>query len=1430
MTSTATPCLIIGAGGTGMLSLRLLRALAESNPDLKHQIDDGTLYLVGIDSDTERSNNPKSTVSEELRNSHMATLASTAWPLDERLPVLDNVVSIDSKAITAAVDTLQFRERELPPDEERDVVSQESAELAHESIAKWFPGRDPETGEEITFERARDGGSAQWRPLGRVGLFLNAAKIFERLQEGINTVRARTHSSKPVRAIIVCSLGGGTGSGMFWDLAFMLSILEPTIISDAMFLLAEPFAAADNGSGGRLQPNTYAALKEIAAWKNWRRVVPVRVDYPVSGQTRAFRGSSNGRSVLRRVLLFPSFPSKATTADPAQFSIELACFRLAENLLTSIRKDVCMMIDAGAQNGQSDASYLASEVGSGFVFSTSSTSEFGFEWMRLFEETAVQAAAYRLARELGPSKQVPGLSPSKQATQSEDLLGDSQWPADWLKRTTEAIRTRLTVDPFAQEYSALQALFSGGFLSQVEVVKAVKHSAPKFYAICRAAFKGRHGNTEGDQWLREEISAAVAEFVGSLESVSLPTVGSSAHDEVLKQLKAYAASSETGSPKTLDWPLLPKPCAAVADVLQGNSLSGVASWLAWLVDWRPHMEFAIKTSVKEWAPPSEEEIRIRLLNAINTSEPGKTAATRLIDEAKKSNQSELAKKWLCELAMAGVTALKSPEQFQDWKSAGAIVLRTFGQAHQIRPEHVEQRMRVRFDELLRQWAAESDARHLARQPPLRRPQLQRERVVEALKWFLDECAHCASSELDVAERADNDICEMINRITEVREVLDTVSQKEHAAQLYADYLAVGSAIVDAVAGMLVDDLLLTHDAVAARVESCSTNVFRDGVCENSVWRRKLVVIPQRSTRRADGQPGYTTAAPGIRHALTHVARNRLGVVPTVGPGSDRPVIFLLDMNRFGGEIRDIDLLDQAYHSYSPSRRRLFHIQSELVDAPRLTFVRRDPVLCGNVGCSENIANHRRDKLTCPGCNAPIRNRCGNLGCSADNVADLLEVAQAAGGASEGLRDLVPQLCPECSGELRTYWWRCVDPCHREPNPTDKHHCKICVEEYLDGRRTFQRVSARPNLDALPCPGCLRMLAGMDAKTRVPIALQKYFLDGVDGHQTARFRELTGRLRIDPFRCSNSNVVHLVFPTCPVGDSTTGRHHLYRTRTGRFACTHHVRERFYACSNCSYPIWASDPCLVAEGRTTCPRCLVELGHCHYCSTGTNSLHRVDKNSRQRQRCPHCSNWMDGAKMVRGGRFEALFAEGPGFCANIFGCRAGAAAWFTEVDTASRTCKACDAHGTEIRSTDDLRELVDACPLCLLLLGTPTGLVEEMTATLAFPVLHAVADQFPLSKADSTTAFEHCCPICNTYTGKVTRLLHDAGAFGDVHDLLQSLHQHPDDDAAVALRMRKIGGVRKDWFGKSAKTALQLFVRESLGHKIVRERLARIQGLL
>jgi hypothetical protein len=152
----------------------------------------------------------------------------------------------------------------------------------NEHIDAWWPKNIP--------VQAITAGAGQVRARGRLALFSKSKDIFGRIEKAIKSVsdiknnkqmyteRFRVSDRGGVEVYIVGSLAGGTGSGMFLDIAFVTrSFLDDLSNVTAVLVLPNVFSGLPGTS--LVKPNAYGALKEIERFSNFAAGDNFNIDY-----------------------------------------------------------------------------------------------------------------------------------------------------------------------------------------------------------------------------------------------------------------------------------------------------------------------------------------------------------------------------------------------------------------------------------------------------------------------------------------------------------------------------------------------------------------------------------------------------------------------------------------------------------------------------------------------------------------------------------------------------------------------------------------------------------------------------------------------------------------------------------------------------------------------------------------------------------------------------------------------------------------------------------------------------------------------------------------------------------------------------------------------------------------------------------------------
>lgn len=116
-------------------------------------------------------------------------------------------------------------------------------------------------------------GAGQIRQFGRLGFFNHATAIRSHLNRAFTEVANANVPAQKVQVIFIASFAGGTGAGMFLDMAVMARTLlakfgEAGAILRGIFVLPGTFSAGVDQEGQKMQARAYAAWRELARFMN----------------------------------------------------------------------------------------------------------------------------------------------------------------------------------------------------------------------------------------------------------------------------------------------------------------------------------------------------------------------------------------------------------------------------------------------------------------------------------------------------------------------------------------------------------------------------------------------------------------------------------------------------------------------------------------------------------------------------------------------------------------------------------------------------------------------------------------------------------------------------------------------------------------------------------------------------------------------------------------------------------------------------------------------------------------------------------------------------------------------------------------------------------------------------------------------------------
>ncbi len=283
--------LLVGLGGSGIRAVRTALLYGQRpgpgippiDEALAESLERRHVVAVGIDTDSDEF--------KEIQVKPAAFPQAIRVGMDKAAlrsyPPIDHLVSIQRNDMDEAI--MMAKKMQRHSDENRPPAvgdAYDAAKLISEFLA--ISERQYDTllaaGEEVTQ------GAGQLRSLGRIGFLCGMETIYASLGQALRDI-GYNQGGYGLRIALFSSLAGGTGSGMFLDVAIMLRrLLAPKASLSGFFLLPEIFSAASDLD--RIWPNCYAALKELSILARPQNVEPIRLNYRMGGE--------NNRVVIQR--------------------------------------------------------------------------------------------------------------------------------------------------------------------------------------------------------------------------------------------------------------------------------------------------------------------------------------------------------------------------------------------------------------------------------------------------------------------------------------------------------------------------------------------------------------------------------------------------------------------------------------------------------------------------------------------------------------------------------------------------------------------------------------------------------------------------------------------------------------------------------------------------------------------------------------------------------------------------------------------------------------------------------------------------------------------------------------------------------------------------------------------------------------------------
>jgi len=371
------PAIVIGLGGTGVLTLRHLKA--------------------------------------ELLGSE-----GRQMPPHVRLVALDTVQERGSAALGEERTKLAALRTELDPKEYfwiggdiHDYVRQ-VAQRDHPHVASWFQAETYlKTLPRAAFVLER--GAGQLRQFGRVAVFKDVSapaqsSIRHLLDTAINDVRG-TGYFESIDVYLIASVVGGTGAGMFVDIAYLVRRIAEvnhgiTVTLRGFLVLPEAFQKIPGGITDPMRARAVASMRENRRFMvdfQWENGYPMY--YQAGGQDRIWHDVIKHKLFDFLYYIDGQRKNNPLTAVPLEYGVAPS---IADTIAAMLDKAQEGSEDRYAQHATNVMTQAASEgITSGTVGSTAFDSTLGAYTMILPMHHLIEGLSYRLALEALKTMLVP---------------------------------------------------------------------------------------------------------------------------------------------------------------------------------------------------------------------------------------------------------------------------------------------------------------------------------------------------------------------------------------------------------------------------------------------------------------------------------------------------------------------------------------------------------------------------------------------------------------------------------------------------------------------------------------------------------------------------------------------------------------------------------------------------------------------------------------------------------------------------------------------------------------------------------------------------------------------------------------------------------------------------------------------------------------
>jgi hypothetical protein len=1030
---------------------------------------------------------------------------------DERVPANFLALDFDRSALQTGDNGQEFA---ALPDEDflylnptaiqellRNIDRTQDGQLAWEKVRRWFP--DPER-VRIPTSEVEANGASQLRPLGRLGFFLNdelleatVRRKLGGLQAEVDTMRLSTSK----RVIVVSSLAGGTGGGMLLDLAYLLRRQDSRPRVFLYLLLPEVFVDLD--SGGRVFPNSYGLLKELAHLKEQQ--IPFNGDYL---RIAPIHVAVAREEPFARLFLFSG------AANGGAESIQDICVRMAEAVLGQLHRTIqekTLAVVSNTVAGSSDEEHRRRRT---HCFSAAGSTFLTLKSYSIDAETLVRYVAAEVLT----------------ATEA-DLERDSE-----ARQLLNGLATRVAdafdgLTPGAGDPAATgQSAAPGG---QETIAEPQSERSPIHDKMDRI---GKRWKQYIDGQAAANARAIVNDLSGTLDRTRLrlraavgeasPPSEPAAVDEheltspAPKQEQERANTALSSRDARDGQRAIDQLAAAQAEieslaqlVLASFNEENYASNLKALKHVAPSFvryDLLVRKAVSTFFPTLDATLELRTRQArrqfLRSLERLDRRFWVSFSDATNQQDADLQRQWSEQRAHA---------------HSGAATGWRFSRYANARDRAVNTAL-LDIDLLQRGLSQATLTTHIA--------EILKVRAYKEWKRGLEAAKEAAEQAWKHVKQPFDDLPPSEKRADRIESL--PADLQAAIRQAVIDKLP---AIVEGAQRYATLEPLARKQRLTALLERVRTDVpvlrnvqveidgdFQKKVHEALVRARQAVFErrtpnPQRKGFTfilvPNGLFGTDERKPlkaFLQSASVQILDSRCEIAHYDGT---RIWIYYEDLFNPPEHLKN---LDEYYRVYTQQPyKELFHADRRFLDHSAFVDIHSATshtiVTCGNDACNHNLAGVPRSESICPRCERMIKSRCGNADCTLDNLQ------------AEAERDA--HLCPRCHGFNHAAWWLCQRHGKLDHEiPIDKLRCPRCIELHLADPIGYPEdcISTRPDIARrIECPRCLDLQRrDPDYKVfRIPQALTEFYRNGVNGHMLGPFCKLArDQGLIDCVRC------------------------------------------------------------------------------------------------------------------------------------------------------------------------------------------------------------------------------------------------------------------------------------------------------------------------